>query len=69
MVSFYSLKFFKIVEKNIRYHKKAIKRHERSISTLCFMLIEIDNEDNVQIALKILIELYKQCRPNSSGSS
>ena len=70
MVSFYLhlLKISKIF-KNIRYHKKAIKRHERSISTLCFMLIEIDNEDNVQIALKILIELYKQCRPNSSGSS
>ena len=45
----------------------AIKRHEREISTLCFSLIEIDNEENVQIALKILIELYKQCRPNHSA--
>ena len=41
-----------------------MKRHERDISKLCFSLIEIDNEENVQIALKILIELYKQCRPN-----
>ena len=44
----------------------AIKRHEREISSLCFTLIESDNEENVQIALKILIELYKQCRPNHS---
>ena len=43
-----------------------MKRHEREISILCFHLIEIDNEENVQIALKIVIELYKQCRPNCS---
>ena len=44
----------------------AVKRHEREISILCFHLIEVDNEENVQIALKIVIELYKQCRPNCS---
>ena len=43
-----------------------VKRHERDISVLCWGLIESDNEENVQIALKIVIDLYKQCRPINS---
>ena len=43
-----------------------VKRHERELSILCFKLIETDNEENVQVALKIVIELYKQCRPTNS---
>ncbi|CAG5107634.1 Oidioi.mRNA.OKI2018_I69.chr1.g3420.t1.cds [Oikopleura dioica] len=47
--------------------ESVIKRNEREISSMCFQLIKKDNEDNASIALKILIDLYKNCRPPISS--
>ena len=47
--------------------ESVIKRNEREISSMCFQLIKKDNEDNASIALKILIDLYKNCRPPISA--
>jgi transformation/transcription domain-associated protein len=40
-----------------------LRSYVRSILTLMFKLLEIDNEENVLICLKIIIELHKQFRP------
>nr|XP_039255466.1 transformation/transcription domain-associated protein-like [Styela clava] len=40
-----------------------LKPHVKMILNLCFQLLEVDNEENVQVCLKILIELHKQFRP------
>lgn len=43
-----------------------LRRHVPSIITLMFKLLDIDNEENVLICLKIIIELHKQYRPTFS---
>lgn len=45
---------------------QSVKRNEKDISAMCFSLMKKDNEENASIALKILIDLYKQCRPTIS---
>jgi len=40
-----------------------LKKYVPSILTLMFKLLEVDNEENVIICLKIVIELHKQFRP------
>jgi len=44
-----------------------IKRNEQQVSAMTFAIIKRDNEDNASIALKILIDLYKNCRPGISA--
>ena len=44
-----------------------IKRNEQQVSAMTFAIIKQDNEDNASIALKILIDLYKNCRPGISA--
>lgn len=40
-----------------------LRAHIRSILQLMFKLLEVDNEENVLICLRIIIELHKQFRP------
>ena len=42
---------------------EALRIHIRSILQLMFKLLEVDNEENVLICLRIIIELHKQFRP------
>lgn len=42
---------------------EALRNHIRSILALMFKFVETDNEENVLICLKIIIELHKQFRP------
>lgn len=41
-----------------------LRPYVRVIITLMFKLLEIDNEENVLICLRIIIELHKQFRPS-----
>nr|XP_018666778.1 transformation/transcription domain-associated protein isoform X1 [Ciona intestinalis]XP_018666779.1 transformation/transcription domain-associated protein isoform X2 [Ciona intestinalis] len=40
-----------------------LRPHVKNILNLCFQLLEVDNEENVQVCIKIIIELHKQFRP------
>uniref|UniRef100_A0A6A7FXF6 Transformation/transcription domain-associated protein-like n=6 Tax=Hirondellea gigas TaxID=1518452 RepID=A0A6A7FXF6_9CRUS len=40
-----------------------LKPHLKPILALCFRLLRIDNEENVMVALRIIIELHKTFRP------
>ncbi|CAK8696388.1 unnamed protein product [Clavelina lepadiformis] len=40
-----------------------LRPHVKNILNLCFRLLETDNEENVQVCIKIIIELHKQFRP------
>lgn len=44
----------------------ALKPFSKSILALCFKLLEIENEENVLVCLRIIIELHKQFRPPHS---
>lgn len=65
-----------IIEHNANQTKKTIleiihrlpsndhlKRHVSEILETMFRLVEIENEENVLICLRIIIELHKQFRP------
>ncbi|RWS26862.1 Transformation/transcription domain-associated protein-like protein, partial [Leptotrombidium deliense] len=41
----------------------SLRPHVKSILSLMFNLLEIENEENVLVCLRIIIELHKQCRP------
>ena len=43
-----------------------LKPFSKSILTLAFKLLEIENEENVLVCLRIIIELHKQFRPSHS---
>lgn len=43
-----------------------LKPYSKSILTLTFKLLEYENEDNVLVCLRIIIELHKQFRPPHS---
>ncbi|XP_023232044.1 transformation/transcription domain-associated protein-like [Centruroides sculpturatus] len=43
-----------------------LKPHARQILSLMFQLLEIENEENVLVCLRIIIELHKQFRPQFS---
>lgn len=45
---------------------EALKPYVVSILSLMFKLLEIDNEENVLVCLKIIIELHKHFRPTFS---
>ena len=40
-----------------------LKGFLRQILNLCFKLLETDNEENVMVCLRIIIELHKTFRP------
>ena len=40
-----------------------LKQYMRGILNLMFQLIQIDNEENVLVCLRIIIELHKYYRP------
>lgn len=42
---------------------EALRPHIKAILQLMFRLLEVDNEENVLICLRIIIELHKQFRP------
>ncbi|KAK2145234.1 hypothetical protein LSH36_693g01084 [Paralvinella palmiformis] len=44
-----------------------LKPYVKPILGLMFRLLEIDNEENVMVCLRIIIELHKQFRPQISG--
>jgi transformation/transcription domain-associated protein len=41
----------------------ALRPHVKNILNLMFHLLEVENEDNVLVCLRIIIELHKQFRP------
>lgn len=43
-----------------------LKTYLRPILTLMFRLLETDNEENVMVCLRIIIELHKTFRPQFS---
>ena len=43
-----------------------LKPHARDILVLMFKLLEYENEENVLVCLRIIIELHKQFRPQHS---
>jgi transformation/transcription domain-associated protein len=43
-----------------------LKQHARDILVLMFKLLEYENEENVLVCLRIIIELHKQFRPQHS---
>jgi transformation/transcription domain-associated protein len=43
-----------------------LKAHTRSILLLAFKLLKVENEENVLVCLRIIIELHKQFRPPHS---
>merc|ERR1712136_74461 len=40
-----------------------LRPHVKHVLNLCFQLLKVDNEENVQVCIKIIIELHKQFRP------
>ena len=44
----------------------SLKPHARDILVLMFKLLEYENEENVLVCLRIIIELHKQFRPQHS---
>ena len=41
----------------------ALRQYTRSIINAMFKLLEMDNEENVLVCLRIIIEMHKQFRP------
>lgn len=46
---------------------ETLRPYVRPILLLMLKLLEIDNEENVLVCLKIIIELHKQYRPQFSS--
>ena len=44
-----------------------LKPFAKNILSLTFKLLEVDNEENVLVCLRIIIELHKQFRPAHSA--
>lgn len=44
-----------------------LRQHVKNIITLMFRLVDIENEENVLVCLKIIIELHKAFRPTFSN--
>ena len=45
-------------------NNETLRPHVQSMLSLCMKLLEIDNEENAVICLRIIFDLHKNFRPN-----